>query len=959
MIKKTIMKLLCTVMTAVMFIEGTVVQAAADTVEITEEAEASETEEADNKAVINIIAVSNRYDSTGDYLYLNLYGKNLKPEQYEYVFTRGQETEKGIFVESAVNSDYMNEGIIVKLKKETGNVLRYVESNNGEEADSIEVSITAKADSDSELLVDVQNKYIGISDSLYYQDTDSINDALYMGIPQMYRTDENEVPVFKMFSYGGRLIKECEAPFDSDGFAVVDLSDFEGVSPKYNAELHYANHVWYPSVEDLNKKEFALELKLNDEVYDKNSRTITAPEDNENKIADIVADCYIEDYTSGTAYYLDITDSAGNSFEKIQLNAEKCEDTSTAAYTHVKLSAKADLSDLEGLTYWYFGGDTEVYKIWYYVVVQDSKTYIDEYSQYVYYWDENEENEDIFCIEPQIFYCAETYQNFEIALSVSGNQLADDIICNQQYYEDEDYFRYEIAGLTEDIHELTVQLSYAGDNLYSMHEPEKKIANSDIEPVTINIDDGRETDGDDEFWFAGRCDDKGIYELCLKNAHYPVVFSLRPINELNPVLNYSIEQSEVRTENDVDSFNLKEIYEQLSNKEGRYYFSVTDAEENKIKLSELCRVVLHDESEDHEHKTGMKHEAVSGNCVDKGTIEWYECIDEECSCWLDKDGNELASIEGTINPENHKGTAATWIRTATTHKEIYDCCGAVKSAETEHIYGTAGAQRYTCTVCAYENTDTIMIKECVSGKGNKKGITLAYINPNNTSPLNGVVTVNANIKVTMPDSKWTPTGYVLSRVTPENLASVQWTDIEKDKKAVKEFRKLASVKYNKKQNQTLINVKQNRKAEGGVYAIRLSDENGNIIYINIECIELNNSIKKKPMKVMELNEVPAVVSMLNAAESDSVRTVGFTMAGSDTKSQLNSNAVWTAGSGKNAVTLEKGVVTIYKDKKGRAAAYLTVADDGSVRILSGAVKGSVKLTGTVNMKNYKTTVKIK
>lgn len=479
----------------------------------------------------------------------------------------------------------------------------------------------------------------------------------------------------------------------------------------------------------------------------------------------------------------------------------------------------------------------------------------------------------------------------------------------------------------------------------------------------------------------------------------------------------------------------------------------------------------------HQHELGIKHESVSGNCVENGTIEYYDCAGThggKCGKYLDAEGHELASIVGTINPENHKGTAG-WIKSETTHKEIYACCNAVKTAEAEHIYAAEGAARYTCTVCAYEDAakkaeaekadkeqadkeqtdkeaaakakeladakeaakkaideaagtniteavkkaiddakkaidaaatvdevaaaknagvtaikaakaadegsgnpegnnqsgnlagvematayDTILIKEYPIGKGNKKGITIGNIGQGNASPLNGVVTVNANIKVTMPDAEWIPAGYVLSRVTPENLASAQWISIENDKKALKEFKKLAAVKFNKKQNQTLISTKQNKKVPGGVYAIRLLDGNGNIVCMNIECIELNKNIKKSPLTTTTLDGVPSVDTMLQAADSSMAKTVGFTLTGSEAKSAMNANAVvWTAGSGKSAITLKKGEVSSCKDKKGNAIAYLTVADDGSVKVLSGTVKGSVTFTAQVNGKKYKTAIKVK
>lgn len=114
----------------------------------------------------------------------------------------------------------------------------------------------------------------------------------------------------------------------------------------------------------------------------------------------------------------------------------------------------------------------------------------------------------------------------------------------------------------------------------------------------------------------------------------------------------------------------------------------------------------------HSHELGAKTDAVPGNCVTKATLEWYACANG-CDKRLASDLSELASIEGEKDPSNHAGTATTWTKTVTTHKETYDCCGAVKTAEVDHTYGASGTARYTCTVCSYEDTAK---KELVEAK---------------------------------------------------------------------------------------------------------------------------------------------------------------------------------------------------------------------------------------------------
>lgn len=98
---------------------------------------------------------------------------------------------------------------------------------------------------------------------------------------------------------------------------------------------------------------------------------------------------------------------------------------------------------------------------------------------------------------------------------------------------------------------------------------------------------------------------------------------------------------------------------------------------------------------DHTHAKGMHHEPTTGTCATKGTIE------------------------SVLDPENHEGTA-TWKKTAATHKETYDCCDAVKTAEAAHTWNEGvvtkeptiteeGVKIFTCTVegCGQTKAESI------------------------------------------------------------------------------------------------------------------------------------------------------------------------------------------------------------------------------------------------------------
>jgi hypothetical protein len=55
---------------------------------------------------------------------------------------------------------------------------------------------------------------------------------------------------------------------------------------------------------------------------------------------------------------------------------------------------------------------------------------------------------------------------------------------------------------------------------------------------------------------------------------------------------------------------------------------------------------------------------------------------------------------GSLAPNNHEGKLA-WEKTSTTHKQYYDCCGAVKVAESSHSWKSG-----VCSTCGYACTKT-------------------------------------------------------------------------------------------------------------------------------------------------------------------------------------------------------------------------------------------------------------
>lgn len=226
----------------------------------------------------------------------------------------------------------------------------------------------------------------------------------------------------------------------------------------------------------------------------------------------------------------------------------------------------------------------------------------------------------------------------------------------------------------------------------------------------------------------------------------------------------------------------------------------------------------------------------------------------------------------------------------------------------------------------------------------------------------GIVTVNAKSKVLMPSTGWRITGTFDGIVDEENMDTVDWI------KDLKQCKKYAAAKEDMNSGKTAVTTKACKKSSYGVYAVCLENLSGDVIVVNIENLVFDKQEKKIPLYVSSLNgdlKVEDALAMeMNQYYVKDVRlmTSGVFASyvdGSKTYSGMLDKAVkWSVGAGSSAVPVEPGKVTPVVSNKG-IVGYVVLNGDGSVRVLSGSVKGSIKLNATVYGKVYKTVVKVK
>ncbi len=251
---------------------------------------------------------------------------------------------------------------------------------------------------------------------------------------------------------------------------------------------------------------------------------------------------------------------------------------------------------------------------------------------------------------------------------------------------------------------------------------------------------------------------------------------IEPVAKLEPVHTFDTDWTSDETYHwhASTSGHSDEVKDKAKHKFTEWLVTKQPANDAEGKRERECQVCQYKAEEtiaklDHVHKKGPSSQlAYGGTCLTRGTVYYFDCENKDCVIKLDKDGNVLDSIIGDYDPNYHATTDSTWIVTAETHKEIYDCCGAIKTEEAAHTMHngvvdklptlvTKGVKIYDCTVC-YKNTIKEDIPELYSSPVDAeteqpatKESKYVYFGafPKSVLPADSDVTVDENVSVQM------------------------------------------------------------------------------------------------------------------------------------------------------------------------------------------------------------------
>lgn len=114
----------------------------------------------------------------------------------------------------------------------------------------------------------------------------------------------------------------------------------------------------------------------------------------------------------------------------------------------------------------------------------------------------------------------------------------------------------------------------------------------------------------------------------------------------------------------------------------------------------------HNPASEWTQENGKHYHTCENGC---GThLNEVECSGGTATCTNKATCSTCSHEYGEVNPGNHTGSA-TWVQTATTHKQIYDCCQAVVIDEANHTW-----ENGTCSTCGYNCNHTGGTATCTS-----------------------------------------------------------------------------------------------------------------------------------------------------------------------------------------------------------------------------------------------------
>lgn len=312
----------------------------------------------DTANYVESVSLASGFDSTGDYIYLQLSGRNIDPSKLTYTFAKHNDTTYKYDVPVATTyvegleteKSELRDTWYIKLKKESKESLKA--------GDSYQLTITPQAGYDIKLSSGEKNEYVTTSliyGSVFYTTYNFAKNQIILGITSDRWEAAKKVTVEILDNVDGesKAVATMEGSVGADGLVCLNVpADFKSTKDNYTIRYKYGDYEGTTSVNG-----FTYAYDFYETLYDgKDGENNSAVFDNDAAfLAGTVAKIdytwndYNKDGFDGVSYTAELQkyDSAKDGYVTVSELPATVADNTVQGYAFKKVSVSVDVSAIK------------------------------------------------------------------------------------------------------------------------------------------------------------------------------------------------------------------------------------------------------------------------------------------------------------------------------------------------------------------------------------------------------------------------------------------------------------------------------------------------------------------------------------------------------------------------------------------------------------------------------------